>query len=56
MTEEELSFIINAIGQVAENADEWGKDYCYNNHTNEFHHIKHEDVNLPWSMKWFEIE
>ena len=56
MTDDELSFIIDAIGQVAENADEWGKDYCYDNHTNEFHHIKHQDVNLPVSMKWFDIE
>ena len=38
MTDDELLFITDAIAQVAENAEEWGKDYYYNQHTNEFHH------------------
>lgn len=56
MTDAELMYIIDAIGQVAENADLWGRDYCYDNHTNEFHHMKHKENNLARSMKWFEIE
>jgi selenocysteine lyase/cysteine desulfurase len=38
MTNRELLFITEAIRQVAENADEWGKDFYYDRHTNEFHH------------------
>lgn len=56
MTEAELRYIIEAVEQVAENAGEWAKDYCYNNHTNEFHHITYEDTSLANSMKWFEID
>ena len=36
MTDEELMFIIDAIKQVAVHHLEWGKDYIYNKHTNEF--------------------
>jgi hypothetical protein len=56
MTEAELRYIIDAIEQVAENAAEWGKEYIYNNHTNEFHHIYHEEANFAESMKWFAID
>lgn len=56
MTEEELLFITDAIEQVAENAGEWGKDYFYNNHTNEFHHKHHAEENLARSMRWFETD
>jgi len=38
MTNEELLFIINAIDNTNRNASEWGKDYRYDNHTNEFYH------------------
>ena len=38
MTDAEVDFIIDAIDQVARNAGEWGRDYTYNSHTNEFNH------------------
>ena len=38
MTNDELLFIINAIENTIRNASEWGKDYRYDNHTNEFYH------------------
>ncbi len=39
MTTEELEFSANAIREIVENVDEWGRDYRYDNHTNEFSHI-----------------
>lgn len=54
MTEDELLFIADAIEQLADNAGEWEKDYCYNSHTNEFYHKSHEEVNLAKAMRWFE--
>ena len=38
MTNEELDVIINAVKVIAENYQEWGKDYLYDSHHNEFHH------------------
>ncbi len=54
MTEDELLFIADAIEQLADNAGEWEKDYCYNSHTNEFNHKSYEEVNLAKTMRWFE--
>ena len=36
MKDEEIHFIADAIGQVGRNSKEWGLDYMYNKHTNEF--------------------
>ena len=36
MTDDEITFITEAINQVAKNHKEWGKDYAYNRNTNEF--------------------
>jgi selenocysteine lyase/cysteine desulfurase len=40
MTNEELYYITDAIKQTVTNAAEWGKDYIYDRHTNEFHHCR----------------
>ena len=36
MSNEEIKFILKAVKELAENFEEWGKDYEYNSHTNEF--------------------
>lgn len=55
MTDEELSFIIGAISEIAEKGDEMGRDYIYDNHTNEFSH-KHFRDDLACDVKnWFTI-
>jgi selenocysteine lyase/cysteine desulfurase len=36
MTNDDLLFCVDAVKQIIKNADEWGKDYSYNSHTNEF--------------------
>ncbi|WP_373471405.1 aminotransferase class V-fold PLP-dependent enzyme [Carnobacterium alterfunditum] len=56
MTEDELLFITDAIRQVAGNAGEWGKDYYYNQHTNEYHHEGYTDKDLPAYYRWFELD
>jgi selenocysteine lyase/cysteine desulfurase len=56
MTDDELLFITDAIRQVAENAEEWGKEYGYNQHTNEFHHSGYTDKDLSVFYKWFELD
>ncbi len=38
MTDDEVDYITTAIAEVARNFKEWGKDYEYNVHTNEFKH------------------
>jgi selenocysteine lyase/cysteine desulfurase len=55
MTDEELLYIIDAIRQISEKADEWRKDYCYDQHTNEFHHCSHKENDKTLFMNWFEL-
>jgi selenocysteine lyase/cysteine desulfurase len=52
MTDDELLYILNAINQTVENAEEWKKDYSYNKQTNEYHHSKFPDNNPDYSY-WF---
>jgi selenocysteine lyase/cysteine desulfurase len=56
MTNDELLFIAEAIREVVENAEEWGKDYLYDSHTNEFHHKRGTQGELSGISKWFEFE
>ncbi len=39
MTDQEMEYAIDGIRQIAENIDEWSRDYGYDNHTNEFCHV-----------------
>jgi len=55
MTNDELLFILDAIRQVAENADKWEKDYSYDKHTNEFHHIKFPEKKDTDFSRWFDL-
>ena len=56
MTDDELLFITDAIRQVAGNAGEWGKDYYYNQHTNEYHHIGLCRQGSAAFNGWFELD
>jgi selenocysteine lyase/cysteine desulfurase len=53
MTNDELLFILDAIRQTIENAEEWKKDYCYDRHTNEFNHYKYPEKNSASYSHWF---
>jgi selenocysteine lyase/cysteine desulfurase len=54
MTDDELLFITDAIKQTVENADEWKKDYCYDQHTNEFSHCN-STGRKPDVSDWFKL-
>ena len=55
MTNEELLFICDAVKQVAQNYQEWQKDYKYNSSSNEFENvIIGEDIEKE-VQKWFEL-
>ncbi len=38
MLNEEIEYILDAIEQLSQNFEEWGKDYVYNENNNEFYH------------------
>ncbi len=54
MTDEELDYMINALGELTENIGEWEKDYIYDPHTAEFTNKK--GVASVSVEKWFEIK
>jgi len=52
-TDNEVDYIIDAVRQVAHNAEEWGKDYEYNAFKNEFYH-KQAKLKTPSDYEsWF---
>jgi selenocysteine lyase/cysteine desulfurase len=55
MTDDELLYIADAICQIAENAELWKKDYCYDKLTNEFLHIRFSGNKSPYLDKWFDL-
>lgn len=55
MTDEELNIIIEAIALIAENIDDWSKDYYYDKTKNEFFHISSNDEELNKIKSWFEL-
>ena len=55
MTNDELFYILNAIRQTIENAEEWKKDYRYDNQTNEFHHFLFPEKKCDDFARWFKL-
>jgi selenocysteine lyase/cysteine desulfurase len=55
MTDEELIYILDAIRQTVENAETWKKDYLYDKHTNEFHHIQFSEFDHMNLIRWFSL-
>ncbi len=55
MTNEELDFIISSLNDVVENHEEWGKDYIYNNRTNEFTHRTFKSNICSTIEDWFRL-
>ncbi|MCD0465177.1 aminotransferase class V-fold PLP-dependent enzyme [Flavobacterium sp. ENC] len=56
MTNEELSFVCNAIEQVALNYKEWQKAYQYNPATNEFENTEIKETIADEVKTWFTLE
>jgi selenocysteine lyase/cysteine desulfurase len=55
MTNDELLYIINAINQTVEKAEVWKKDYCFDRHTNEFHHSIFPEESYSGYSDWFKL-
>ncbi|MCH8170273.1 MAG: aminotransferase class V-fold PLP-dependent enzyme [Bacteroidetes bacterium] len=53
MTNDEMYFIIDSIKAIVENIKEWEKDFNYSNKTNEYHHVKSENIPVE---DWFNID
>jgi selenocysteine lyase/cysteine desulfurase len=56
MTNDELYFITDAIRQVRKYHSVWGKDYTYNNKTNEFRHFNEPADKTELINSWFILE
>jgi selenocysteine lyase/cysteine desulfurase len=56
MGNDELMFVISAIRETAEMADEWGKDYLYDNHTNEYYHKTFREKECSGFSGWFDLK
>ncbi len=55
MTNEEVHFICDAIKEVAENFEDWGKDYEYNAIKNEFEHNGNLEIEKEITSNWFNV-
>jgi selenocysteine lyase/cysteine desulfurase len=56
MSNEEVQYIADAIKALAENHQEWAKDYDYNPRTNEFHHRNEIGTETGLVADWFSRE
>lgn len=55
MTDAEIDFILAAVGEVADNAVEWGQDYDYSAATNEFR-CRRDNDGGPDVSGWFALD
>ncbi|MBU2505182.1 MAG: aminotransferase class V-fold PLP-dependent enzyme [Bacteroidetes bacterium] len=53
MTNSELEFILDAIEETINNADQWSKDYIYSSKTNEYSHKSFDLSNRKTIENWF---
>jgi selenocysteine lyase/cysteine desulfurase len=56
MTDAELEIILIAIKDIAENHREWGNDYSYDNHSNEFYNRHPIDITGDFLSKIFGLQ
>lgn len=55
MTNAQLDFILNALLEISRHHKEWGDDYMYNKHTNEFKHIRDNCQIAHRVNEWFKL-
>ncbi|NSW95577.1 MAG: aminotransferase class V-fold PLP-dependent enzyme, partial [Bacteroidales bacterium] len=55
MTDNELEYITDAIEQISVHGNEWGKEYRYDKHTNEFFHLTYPQNIEGIHNYWFEL-
>jgi len=56
MTDEEVEFILHAIAEVVKHISSWEKEYCYDKHTNEFHHCRAGAAGPASVAQWFSLD
>lgn len=56
MTNEEITFVLDAIEQVAIHYTEWKNDYIYEPDTNEYHHHSFNDKINAQVNEWFNLK
>ncbi|MFP2994638.1 aminotransferase class V-fold PLP-dependent enzyme [Spongiivirga sp. MCCC 1A20706] len=56
MTCEEIKYVCKSIKTLAENHEEWAKDYKYNPSNNEFEHIDFKSGTLEKVNSWFNLD
>jgi selenocysteine lyase/cysteine desulfurase len=54
-TSEELDLMVDAVRQISENAEEWGADYEYDLHKNEFKYKGHPLKSPEDYLSWFQL-
>jgi selenocysteine lyase/cysteine desulfurase len=55
MTDLEVDYILEAIGEIAKNYETWKDDYLYNKHTNEFQHANEGDRKDRMVKAWLKL-
>jgi selenocysteine lyase/cysteine desulfurase len=55
MTDAELDFTLDAVKEISVHHAEWGRDYIYNKHTNEFIHAEEGQIKNNLVSSWFEF-
>ena len=55
MTDTEVDFIVDTIRQITVHHKEWGLDYRYNKHNNEFLHKDEENKKNDFVKSWFKL-
>jgi selenocysteine lyase/cysteine desulfurase len=56
MSDAELDTIVHALDEIRRHHAEWGKDYVYNNHLNEFRHKDEPEDKTAMVIPWFELD
>ena len=56
ITDHEIQFICDAIKAVSKNHLEWGKDYIYDEHSNEYQHKYHSGTEQHIISEWFNLD
>lgn len=54
MTDAELEFILEALRDTVRHADAWSKEYVYDNHTNEYTHVRAQ-APADRIRSWFDL-
>jgi selenocysteine lyase/cysteine desulfurase len=55
MTDQELEFILNAIGEISKHYHSWKDDYDYDRRTNEFRHKNFKNCSRQVVENWFTL-